>query len=397
MTAPAATIHGVPVSWDRARELFSLDPAVAYLNHGALGATPLPVQRAQQRLRDEVEANPVAFFDRGLTARRAHVRARVAAFLGADPAGTAFVPNATAGVAVVLGSLDWRAGDEVLTTDHTYGAVNLAVRRLCERTGAVSRVVRLPLEATDDEVVARLVQAVRPGLTRLAIVDQISSPTARLFPVARIAAALRPHGVAMLVDAAHVPGMLPVDVSAIGADFWVGNLHKWAFAPRPTAVLVAAAAQVPRIEPLIVSWSQPEGYPAAVEFGGTLDYSAWLSAPTGLFVMQTLGIERIRQHNLHLVDYAQRAVAAALRVDPAALTRSDEVSMRVVPVPPEVAGTAEQARSLRERLAEQYRCEVATQFWDGRAFVRISAQIYNTEADADRLADGLSRLAWRSV
>lgn len=397
MTAPAATIHGVPVSWDGARELFSLDPAVAYLNHGSLGATPLPVQRAQQRLRDEVEANPVSFFDRGLMARLAHVRARVASFLGADPAATAFVPNATAGIAVVLGSLDWRPGDEVLTTDHTYGAVTLAVQRLCERTSAVSRVVGLPLDATDEEVVARVVQAVRPGRTRLAIVDQISSPTARLFPVARIAAALRPHGVALLVDAAHAPGMLPVDVSAIGADFWVGNLHKWAFAPRPTAVLIVAAEQVPRIEPLVVSWSQPEGYPAAIEFGGTLDYSAWLAAPTGLFLMQTLGIERIRRHNLHLVDYAQRAVAAALRVDPAQLSRSEEVSMRVVPVPREAAGTATQARALREQLAERYRCEVAMQFWDGRAFVRISAQIYNTEADADRLADGLSQLVGRSV
>jgi isopenicillin-N epimerase len=209
------------------RELFSLDPGVAYLNHGAFGAVPIPVQRAQQRLRDEVDANPMAFYHRNLADRLAQVRARVAELLGSDPEGTALVANATAGTQTVLGSLGLIAGDEVLLTDHGYGAVWLQVQRLAQTTGVVARGVALPLEAGDDEIVASIVDAARPGRTRLVIVDHVTSPTARLFPVARIAAALRERGIPVLVDGAHAPGMLPLDVASLGADFWLGNLHKW--------------------------------------------------------------------------------------------------------------------------------------------------------------------------
>src|SRR5205814_9489012 len=169
------------------------------------------------------------------------------------------VGNTTSGVSLVLHSLDLGPGDEIVLTDHGYGAVRLAVESACAHSGAASRTVPLPLCPTDDEVVDGIRAAVT-GRTRLVVVDQITSPTARLFPVAQVVAALRGAGIPVLVDAAHVPGHLPVRVDALGADFWVGNLHKWGYAPRGTALLSVAAPWRPRIRPLVVSWECESGY-----------------------------------------------------------------------------------------------------------------------------------------
>src|SRR5262245_137851 len=321
----APSIQGIEVSWDRVGELFPLDPDIAYLNHGAFGVCPEPVRRAQQRLRDEMEANPTAFFTRGLYDRLAHTRRHVAVFLGADPDCSALIPNASAATQIVFNTLGLAAGDEVLLTSHTYGAVRLAAGR------AGLRVVDAHFQAgaTDDEVVAAIAGAVDPDRTRLAIVDHVTSPTAMVLPVARIVAALRERGVPVMVDGAHAPGMLPVDVSAIAADFWVGNVHKWAFAPRPTALLVVAREQRDQAQPLVVSWRQPAGFPDAVEYGGTLDYTSWLSAPTGLHFMRTLGVDRVRRHNAELAAYGQRVVGEALRTAPVPGPWSQDVSMRL--------------------------------------------------------------------
>ncbi|MGE5829617.1 MAG: aminotransferase class V-fold PLP-dependent enzyme [Micromonosporaceae bacterium] len=388
---------------------------MAHLNHGSFGAVPIPVQQAQQRLRDEMDANPVAFFIRGLYERLAATRAELAAFLGADPGATALTANATSATQVVLGSLRFSPGDEVLLTDHGYGAVSLAVQRLARLTGAVPREVEVPLGADDDELLTRITDAVRPGRTRLAIVDHITSPTARLLPVARIAAALRERGVPVLVDGAHAPGMLPLDVPALGVDFWLGNLHKWAFAPRPTAVLVVAPEHRDAIEPLVVSWEHESGFPAAVEYAGTLDYTAWLAAPVGLQVLHGLGLDRLRRHNWAGAGSGQRRVAEALGLDQATLPgpagpregdapEARALSMRLIPLPAGVAEDHDQATALRERITKELGCEVLLHAWRGRGILRLSAQAYNTPAEYDRLADGLPSLLglapappWRAV
>jgi isopenicillin-N epimerase len=377
-----------------ARLLFSLDPGVSYLNHGSFGAVPVGVQRAQQRLRDEIEANPQRFHTQGMIDRIVHTRRHVAAFLGADPDGSALMPNTTAAVSLVLQSVRLQPGDEVLLTDHGYGAVALAARRQCRRAGATARTVALPLGATDAEVVARVRAALRPGRTRLLIVDQIASATATAFPVRDIAAAARDHEIPVLVDAAHVPGMLPVDVASIGADFWVGNLHKWAFAPRGTAMLAVAPAWRRRVEPLIVSWEQEEGFPLSVEMQGTLDYTPWLAAPTGLFTLRTLGWEAVRTHNAALAAYGQRVVGAALGLSPAELPRpgAPEVAMRIVPLPAGLATTTPEAVELRQRIADKLATETAVNAWGGRGLLRLSAQVYNRPDEYDRLADRLPQL-----
>jgi isopenicillin-N epimerase len=377
-----------------ARLLFSLDPAVSYLNHGSFGAVPIGVQRAQQRVRDEADANPMRFFAQGLLDRIIHTRRHVAAFLGADPDGTALVTNATAGIAVALQSVRLGPGDEVLLTDHAYGAVTLAVRRQCRRAGATARTVAMPSGASDAEIVSRIRGALRPGRTKLLIVEQVTSPTTRVLPVQAVVAAAREHDIAVLVDAAHAPGMLPVSVAAIGADFWVGNLHKWAFSPRGTAVLSVAPGWRRRIEPLAVSWEQESGFPLSVEWQGCLDYSPWLAAPAGLFTLRTLGVDTVRTHNAALAAYAQRVVGDALSVPPADRPEPGDaaVSMRILPLPAGLATTIAEASALRQHIADKLSAEVAVNAWGGRGWLRLSAQVYNRPDEYERLAEHLPAL-----
>lgn len=388
------TVPQPPEPIPGARLLFSLDPSVSHLNHGSFGAAPIAVQRAQQRLRDEMEANPLRFFTQGLVDRIAHARRHLAAFLGADPDGTALVGNVTAGAAVVLQSLALRPGDEVLTTDHGYGAVALSIARECARTGAVSRTLPVPLTATDEEVVEIVRNGLRPGRTRLLIVDQLTSPTARLFPTAALVAVAREQGVPVLVDAAHAPGMLPATVTSIGADFWVGNLHKWAYAPRGTAALVVAPQWREKIQPLVVSWEQDSGFPTRVEWQATLDYTGWLAAPVGLFTLRSLGVDRVRAHNAALAAYGQRVVGDALGVAPERLPEpgGPAVAMRLVPLPPGVATTLDAARELRARIADRLSAEVSVAGWNGRGYLRLCGQVYNTPDEYDRLAVRLPTL-----
>ncbi|MEU8220658.1 aminotransferase class V-fold PLP-dependent enzyme [Micromonospora taraxaci] len=377
-----------------ARLLFSLDPAVSHLNHGSFGAVPVGVQRAQQRLRDEMEANPLRFFTQGLVDRIAHTRRHLAGFLGADPDGSALVGNTTTGVAVVLQSMGLRPGDEILSTDHGYGAVSLAIQRECRRTGAVSRILPIPLAATDEQLVQIVRDGLRPGRTRLLVVDQLTSATAKLFPTAAIVGVAREHGVPVLVDAAHAPGMLPTTVASIGADFWVGNLHKWAYAPRGTALLAVAPQWRDRIEPLVVSWEQESGFPARLEWQATLDYTPWLAAPAGLFTMRSLGVDRVRAHNAALAAYGQRVVGDALGVPPAQLPDpgGPGVSLRLIPLPAGTGTTIDAARALQARIGERLAAEVAVMSWNGSGWLRLTGQVYNTADEYERLATRLPAL-----
>ncbi len=374
-----------------ARLLFSLDPAVAHLNHGSYGAVPISVQRAQQRLRDEMENNPMRFFGRSLAERLTHTREHVARFLDADPSCAAFVPNTTTGITVALDSVQLQAGDEVVTTDHAYGAVDFGVQRRCAETGAVPVRVPLPLTPSDDEVLAAL-EAALTDRTRLVVVDQITSLTARLFPVAEIVALMRDRGVPVVVDAAHVPGMLPAQVSSIGADFWVGNLHKWAFAARGTAVLAVGTRWRGRMRTLVESWLRPDGYPGAVEYHGTDDYTAWLAAPAALYALRALGETVVREHNTRLVRFGQHLVATALDAEVSRLAPPGHLSMAVIPLPAGVAATEPAARELRERISQQLDVEVAVSAWQGQGLLRLSAHVYNRPEDYERLADGLGSL-----
>ncbi|MFE9421379.1 aminotransferase class V-fold PLP-dependent enzyme [Kitasatospora sp. NPDC006697] len=376
----------LPDPIEDAAELFDLDPAVTHLNHGSYGTVPREVTEVQLAFRREQEADPDDFF---LTApgRVAEARTAVAGLFNADPAGLALLSNVTEAIAVALDTIPFAPGDEILVTDHGYGVVNLAAERRAAECGAVVRVVALPLEAADP---APLVLAAVTARTRAVILDKITSPTARVVATPALLDALAARGVITLVDAAHAPGMLPVDLEVERADFWFGNLHKWAFTPRPTAVLAVSAAWRERVRPLTYSWEHAGGFPGNVEWRGTADYTGWLAAPTGLALLHRLGLDRVREHNARLAEYGRRLLVE--RTGLGELPASPGVSMGAVRLPAGVAETEEQVRPLMAEVLAKLGTRVAVRPWAGGGVLRVSAQIYNRPEEYERLADGLGAL-----
>jgi isopenicillin-N epimerase len=372
--------------WPEVRRQWALDPLVAHLNHGSFGAVPIRVQWAQDRIRSAAEANPNKFFGRDLAERAEQARIAAAAHLRADPAGFAFVRNATTGVNTVLSSVELRPGDQLLITDHAYGAVRLAAERACERAGAELVVQPVPLDQGDAALDA-VVSGLTPH-TRVAVVEHVASPTAVVFPVMDLVAALRSRGVLSLVDAAHAPGMVDVDLEAVDPDFWTGNFHKWCCAPRGAAGLFVREEHRDRMAPLVASWDVRKGFPASFGWLGTDDYSAYLAVPAAIDFLGALGWDRLREHNRTLARHARRAVAEAIG--------SDELehgeAMTVVPLPHSVGADEEAARALTQRIARELRCEIAVTMWRRRGYLRLSAQAYNAPSEYERLGTGLRNL-----
>ncbi|MFG3052841.1 aminotransferase class V-fold PLP-dependent enzyme [Kitasatospora sp. NPDC048239] len=368
--------------------LFTLDGETAHLNHGSFGAVPVPVQRVQERLRREMERDPDGFFA-DLPARVAAARVRLAAELGADPDRSVLVGNVTEGIAIVLDSVPLAAGDRILLTDHGYGAVELAVRRRAAEAGAEVHVVRLPLDAPDEDAVREAVLAGVDDRTVLAVLDQITSVGARRIAAPELLAALRGRGVTTVVDGAHAPGTFtdPIDEAA---DFWVGNLHKWAFAPRATGLLAVRPEWAGRVRPLAVSWEHAGGFPAAVEWRGTVDYTAWLAAPAGFEVLHGLGAERVRAHNDRLAEHGQRVLAERAGLRP--LPGQAGVPMRALRLPPGRGEVDADARAVMAWLWERAAVRIAVRPWAGGGVLRVSAQLYNRPEEYERLAAALGEM-----
>jgi len=376
--------------WDGVRRLWLLDPEVAHCNHGSFGAVPAPVLAAQEKIRRQMAVNPMRWFSRELPELIAAARAEVAAFLGADAGDLAFVSNVSAGVSAVAQSLQLSPGDEVLSSDHAYGAVSYALDRLCVRTGARRVVATIPYQSSDEEVVAAF-SGHCTERTRLVVVDQVTSATARRFPVEDVAMLAHRVSARVLVDGAHAPGMLPLDVPGLGADFWVGNMHKWACAPAGSGALWVDPQWREEILSLIVSWSEPDGYPSSFDSVGTDDLSAWLATPEALRTLGSLGWDRVRAHNEALVGWAQPRVAEILGLPPSDLRHDSGLSMALLFLPAGTADSLEQAYKLRDQMAEAG-VEMAMGCWNGRGTVRLSAQVYNQPSDYERLATGLRDL-----
>jgi isopenicillin-N epimerase len=374
--------------WPSVREQWALDPTVTFLNHGSFGACPKPVLDRQTTLRAQMEAQPVEFLWRRLKDLQQEARARVAAFLNADPDGLAFVPNATTGTATVLHGFDFRPGDQILLTDHAYPAVSKAVRRACDRFGAEMVVVPIPLPLPSGEGIADAFSGAASERTRLAIVDHVTSPTAAILPVERIVANCRRAGIPVLVDAAHGPGMLPIDLRSLRPDFWTGNFHKWACAPKGAAALYVGPEHRDRIRPLVASHGYPGTFVEEFDWTGTHDPTPYLSIPAALEFCERLGWDRIRRHNHELAAAGRRIVAETVRTEQ--LVPQDVFgSMSIVALPAGLAATEEEAGDAQIRLYEQHRIEVPLTAWNGRLLVRLSAQVYNAPSDYARLADVL--------
>ncbi|WP_406196742.1 aminotransferase class V-fold PLP-dependent enzyme [Kitasatospora sp. NBC_01560] len=373
-------------------ELFTLDRAVVHLNHGSYGAVPVPVQQEQQRLRTEQELDPDGFFA-DLPHRVAAARARLAAELGTDPAHLALLANVTEAVSVALDTVPLAPGDRILVTDHGYGAVTEAVRRRAAEAGAEVHTVRVPLTAPDEEAVRAAVLAAAGGRTVLAVLDQLSSPTARRVAGPALLAALRERGVTTVVDGAHAPGVLASPVEP-DADFWFGNLHKWAFAPRATGVLAVRPEWAARVRPLMVSWEHHRGFPANVEWRGTYDCTPWLAAPAGFDLLHRLGPARVRRHNEQLAAHGAAVLADRLGLEP--LPATPGVPMRALRLPAGVGATDEAAVAVMAELWRRHAVRTVVRPWPGGGVLRLSAQLYNRPQEYGVLAAGLAQVLGRA-
>jgi isopenicillin-N epimerase len=363
---------------------FGLDPDVLHLNHGAFGVAPVTVRQAAAAWRERAERNPHRFNRVEVPGLVAAARERAAAFLGVGAPRAAWVRNVSEGVSAVLGSLGLRPGDELLTSTHGYGAVRKALGHHAARAGARVVEAAFPVGAADD-VIASAYAAACSDRTRLAVVDRITSPTATVVPVAAVAAAVRAAGAGarVLVDAAHAPGQLPDDIAALGADHWVGNLHKWAYTPRGSAILWSRPGA--DVTPGVLSWQLDDGYAASFDYPGTWDYAGWLAAADGLAYWAALGGWDMVARLSDLAAGGQKRVAEALGVPLDGLPASPAPCMRLVPLPDGALACADQAGALYEALSRQ-RVEVAPVHFGGSGYLRIAAAPYNTPGDYDRLA-----------
>ena len=370
--------------------LWCFDRTYCFLNHGSFGSCPRAVRAAYVAAQERLESRPIELLGRRIRGLLAPSRARVGEFLGMSPGSFGFVTNATEGINSVLRSLEFRPGDELLTTSHVYNAVRNAMRFRARQCGAayVECPLELPLPSAD-EMVAAVDAAITPR-TRLAVIDQVSSATALVFPIHRIAALCRERGVELLVDAAHVPGMLPVDVESIGCTYWTGNLHKWCCAPKGTAVLWVAPERRADVRPVNVSHFLDEGLAEEFDWQGTRDMAAWMTAGAAIDFMGELGWEQVRDHNHRMAAWAQRMLCERWELDP--LSPLDGTllgSMCTVPVPPEIRARFARWEDFQETLYRDHRIEVPVIDFAGRWHVRPSAQVYNRADQYELLAQAV--------
>ena len=383
---------------------WQLDPDVVFLNHGSFGACPRDVLDAQAVWRARLEAEPVRFLVRDLEGLQDDARRALAAFLGADADGLAFVTNATVGVNTVLGNLRLQPGDEILVTDHGYAACRNAVERVAQRFSAhvVVAHVPFPLRSPDD-VLDALERAVT-ARTRFCLIDHVTSPTALVFPVERIVPWLQARGVAVLVDGAHAPGMLPLDLTALGAAYYTGNCHKWLCAPKGAGFLHVREDLREGFAPLVTSHGMAVARTDRARFRlehdwtGTGDPTPWLTIPAALDKMARLQPggwpERMKQNHA-LALQARDILCNALDVSPPApdamLGAMAAVELPPLRVPPQPASLFE---PLQDFLWFERRVEVPVIDWPSPRLrlVRVSAQAYNTLEQFHFLADQLRSL-----
>lgn len=368
-----------------------LDPQATHLNHGSFGATPRAVLDTQRRFQDRFEANPTGFIEDHYQEELDRARTRLAAFVGADPASLAFVTNATTGVASVVGSLELAPGDEILTTDHAYNACRNIIDVSAAQAGATVTIAPIAFPDASPDQAAEAVLSRVTGRTRLVVIDHVTSPTALVLPIERILAELEPH-VPVLVDGAHAPGMLPLNLGGLGASYYTGNLHKWVCAPKGAGFLDVAERHRGSVRPPVIShgWNTPRGdaslFHRLFDWAGTFDPSAWLAVPAALNEMASMdpdGWPGVMRANRELTLAARDLLCERLSIDRPA---PDDMigSMAAVPL---AAATPGLARRLRSQAI------VATiPEWPrpGSFVLRVSAQRYNTINDYERLADALA-------
>ena len=359
---------------------FALQQGTVHVNHGSFGAVPNVVAEAQAEWCRVLEANPSRFFRTRYEHLIREAAEDVAALLGGAGSDWVFVDNATAAASIVLASLPLNAGDEILTTDQTYGAVRNAIRHYVTTRGAVIVEAVLPVPVqSDGDIIDALRQRISER-TRAIVIDHVASHNAVVFPVAGIAELVRPSRVPVLVDGAHAPGMLDLDVPALGVDWYFGNGHKWLGAPRGCGVLWCRRDHQAALRPLVISFGYDAGFNAAFDWAGTRDPSPWLSITAAIDYHQQCGGAVLRQRNHELAVAAGKQLAAVLETE---LSAPPDLfgSMTTVRLPSERAASFEDMAQLQIELEERFDVEASLVPLHGRVWLRTSAAIYNEPDD----------------
>ena len=374
---------------------FLLDPDIIFLNHGSFGATPRPVFEAYQQWQRRMEHQPVHFFMHEIAEHFATARQALADFLRSDRNDLVFVPNATFGVNVVARSLPLGVGDEVLTTNHEYGACDNVWRFLSQKQGFSYRQQPISLPLTNDEaIVEQLWQGVTKQ-TRVIFLSHITSSTAVRFPIQQICQRAREAGILTIVDGAHAPGQIPLNVAQIGADFYTGNCHKWLCAPKGAAFLYARPAVQQLIEPLVVGWgwgaerqlSYGSDFLDYLQFLGTNDLSAYFAVPEAIAFREAHRWEAVQTACHNLLQKAMVGIEAITGLPSIYPDTAAFCQMAVMPLPPIV-----DLPQLKTQLYRQFKVEVPLTRWQEQQFIRISVQGYNTADDIEVLLQALTVL-----
>ena len=376
-----------------------LEPGLVYLNHGTVGVTPTVVLEAQAEIRRRIETNPSRHILREIVgmlgepapgALRAAVE-KAAELFNARPDDVVPIENATTGVNAVLQSLELGAGDKVVIAETTYGGVRQAVRHVCRRSGAELVCLRLPHPIEAPEPVLEAVAAALPAGPGLVVLDHIVSETGAVLPVRELVGLCRDRGLRVLIDGAHAPGQIELDVASYGADVYVGNLHKWAFAPRSCGLLWVDPELQPRIHPAVVSWNLDQGFAAEFEWTGTRDPSAFLALPTAMDFLERLDFAALREYNHDLLWRGVEWLTGRWRTS-AAVSEKMSSFMAAVELPRRFEASSANASRLRDALLFEHRIEAPVHELGGRLWVRLSVQVYNEFKDFERLAEALDAL-----
>jgi len=401
------------------RRYFLLDPSVTFLNHGSFGATPRPVFESYQRWQRELERQPVEFLGRRHNGLMLEARSALGKYLGTNANNLVFTSNVTVSLNIVARSLNLKPGDEVLATDHEYGALDRTWRFLAKERGFkyINRPIPFTTENTENTetrfyhreknsaisarsvvkdlslqwFVDELWKGVTP-LTRVIFLSHITSPTALLFPVEAVIRRARTEGILTVIDGAHAPGQIPLQLDALSADFYGGNLHKWLCAPKGAGFLYARPAVQHLLKPLVVSWGYESEVPGLSQFvdhhewTGTRDIAAFLAVPDAIRFQEEHDWPKVRAACHELVREAQERICKLTGMSPL----SDDswyIQLATAPLPDSV-----DLVTLKTRLYDEYRIEVPLILWNGRKFVRVSIQSYNTRHDVDALVNALKEL-----
>lgn len=377
------------MSW---QPLWALRPDTIYLNHGSFGPPPLAVQEARRAWQLRLDEQPMDFFVRQLEPAWFAVRERLAKLVGAAAANLIFVDNATVGMNIVADSFLLQAGDEVLLTNHEYGAVERIWDRACQLAGAVRKTVRLPLPfATAEETVDVIFQAVTER-TKLIVISHITSPTAVTLPVRQVCAAARERGVASCIDGPHALVQEEVNLATLGCDFYAASCHKWLSAPFGSGFLYALPKHQARIRPPVLSWgrlppTKLNNWADEFLWSGTRDYAATLAIPAAIDFIEGIGLETFRSHSHQLARYAREQISELTGLSP--IMPDDPAwycAMAHVPLPPGPR------QPLQEQLWQQFRIEVPIVEWNGGRYIRVSCHLYNEREQIDELVRGLKSL-----